>query len=556
MNREIALARKSEKAYENTFPFEGIPGQSKLFIDFLKNSKDIQKFYPSKNTDLKQLSKDVLANYEVERDVLCDILKAENEELSAGSYTLGSIEKLRDEDCVAVVAGQQAGLFSGAMYTIYKAISAIKLAKDLTDQGIKAVPLFWVASEDHDLEEANETFAMDQTGGIETIANELFEIEAGTPVEFVNLGEQVGATIDSYFAALPTTDFSTQTRSLLEGVYQAEATFGSAFARLMLELFGRHGLILVSPMNKDLRKLCAPIFGEAIRKHEQITDRLRQRDLELADLGYHSQVLVSEDFFPFFHIDKKRKRNALRFDKENRKITSLGTEDVFTKEDLLKIAMDTPEQLSPNALMRPVIQDYLFPTVSFYGGSAEVAYFAQNEVIYETLGRPVNQIRHRASFTVIEPKSKRTLDRYRLDFEDMFLNEEDLLGKVIDEFVAGDTANTFENVERSIKEQLSRLEKQLLSSEPTLADNLANRRKKILWHIETLKKKFHKAELLKNEVLKRRIHFVKSSLCPRNSLQERTINIFYYLNAYGPNFIDWVYNAVDLDEKEHQLLIL
>ncbi len=556
MNSDLAATYKQKSLNLQKFAFDEIPHQSKLFIDFQNNSETIGKYYPSKNKDFKELSRHVLDNYKVDRETLCEILRGEHLELDASDATLANIEKLRGENCVAVIAGQQAGLFSGSMYTVYKALSAIKLAAELNTKGIEAVPLFWIASEDHDFDEANKTFVLSEKGNIETISNDAGIVEEITPVAFIGLGEHIKDTIKHYVSSLRVTEYTKETEELLEEFYRFDETYSSAFAKLILKLFGKFGLILVCPMNAGLRALCSPIFVEAIEKHEEMTSSLLRRDKQLATENYHSQVFVDEDFFPFFYLDRDNKRNALRFDKEHNIIRYLHADKTLTKDELLNIAKDTPEQLSPNVLMRSVVQDYLFPTICYYGGSAEIAYFAQNEVVYETLGRPVTHFRHRSSFTIIDPKSDRTMKRYDLKFGDIFRGKAEILADVIDKFVATETAQTFADVEELINGQLNRLDRELIKSEPTLSENLANRRRKILWHIGTLRNKFHRAETFKNEVLHNRIEHTLASLYPRDALQERTMNIAYFLNLFGPNFIEWIYQAIDLDEKEHQILVM
>jgi len=556
MNCEPATAFSHQNFEAETLAFDQIPNQSRLFLDFQHNSDSIQKFYPGNCRDFKTLSDEVLENYKVDRNALCDLLVAENTNLDATGRTLDNIEKLRDEDCVAVIAGQQAGLFSGSMYTIYKALSAIKLAGELNDQGIKAVPIFWVASEDHDFDEVNETFVLGDDGEVTGVSNDVEGVEENTPVAFVELDTNIKQSIEKYVSDLRKTEFTEDVKKLLEKTYQPNETYSSAFAKFILKLLGDCGLILVSPMSRGLRKLCSPIFVEAIEKHQEITAALTKRDAELEEGGYHSQVLVDEDFFPFFYLDDDNKRNALRFDPEKGLVKSLTSEQTFEVDELLVIARNSPHRLSPNALMRPVVQDFLFPTVCYYGGGAEIAYFAQNQTIYETLGRPATRIRHRASFTVIEPKTRRTLDRYELEFSDVFRGKDDLLATIIEKLLANETANVFEEVDETINRELTNLESALVKSDPTLSESLKNRRKKIQWHLETLRKKFHKAETLKNDVLRRRIEFAISSLYPREGLQERTINVLYFLNLFGPNFIPWLIQAIDLDETEHQILSL
>ncbi len=556
MKIETAIASGSASFKIKTIPFDKIPHQTRVFLDFQNNSGDLRAFYPGKNKSLKEYSEEVLANFKIDRNQLSDALREECACYGGEAKTLENIELLRDEKCVAVVTGQQAGLFSGPIFTIYKALSAIKQANNLRDRGMKAVPVFWIASEDHDIDEANRTSILGQDGEITTITNSPEDFNENTPVEFIRLGKDIDKAVRELMRNLPKTEFTREIEECLTELYNPDETYSSAFAKLILRLLGQFGLILVCPMNRGLRELCSPIFTAAIEKRMEINTALHKRNQELADAGYHSQVMVGEDFFPLFYLDENNQRNALRLDLDTNKIKSIHTDQVIEADELIEVAKKTPGRLSPNALMRSVLQDYLFPTVCYFGGSAEIAYFAQNQVIYEILDRPVTQFRHRASFTIIDRKGSRNLDRYELDFEQIFQHKEEILAEIIEEFISKDTAETFDQVERSVAEQLNLLEAQLSVSEPTLSDNLSNRRRKILWHLETLRKKFHRAETFKNEVLKRRIDYLTTSLYPENGLQERTMNIFYFLNHYGFNFIDWLYEAIDPDEREHQVMYL
>ncbi|NNE99962.1 MAG: bacillithiol biosynthesis cysteine-adding enzyme BshC, partial [Pyrinomonadaceae bacterium] len=357
MNRKPSLAHSEKKFRIDSYSIDRIPDQSKLFIDFQNNSPSIQKYYPTKDHDLTKHAKNVLDSYRIDRTLLCEILGDENQNLGAGEETLANIKRLRDKDCVAVVSGQQAGLFSGPIYTIFKALSVVRLADDLKKQGLNAVPIFWVASEDHDFEEANEIFVLDENAELRALSNSVSGLEENTPVGFVQLDESIKTTIDRAFSETPVTAFTKDITNVLSNAYSENETYGSAFAKLIHDLLGKFGLITVSPMNRKVRRLCSPIFVEAVERHREITGALIARDNELAVDGYHSQVLVSEDFFPFFYVDKKKKRNALRFDKAKNVIKSINSEKTFSTEEMLAEAENRPESLSPNALMRPIVQD-------------------------------------------------------------------------------------------------------------------------------------------------------------------------------------------------------
>jgi len=541
-----------------SLPFSSIPHQSKLFLEYQKNPGVLQKFYPSvaeSHTQISQNIGKVLANYKTDRNLLGDVLAETNKKFGAGENTLENIKLLRESDCVTIVTGQQAGLFSGAAYTIYKALSAVKLAETLRSRGQKAVPIFWIAEEDHDFDEVKKTFALNREGKLAEFENTPQNYAENLPVGLVNLDETIGETIDEFFKSVSHTEFSDELKAILNESYNSNETYSSSFAKFLTKIFAKYGLIILSPLDEKLKQLSAPIFAEAVKKSDEIREKLLVRNEELKTENYLAQVLVEEDFFPFFWIDENGKRRALKKNK-NGKIQAKDTKREFDLSELLEIAENSPENLSPNALMRPVVQDYLLPTATYFGGGAEIAYFAQNSVIYEILQRPVTPILHRQSFTVVEAKHQRTLKSYELQFNHIFDGIRGVLPQIVEKFLNKQTAKTFAEAEEIINTQLNRLDQDLQQFDATLADNLANRRRKILYHIGALRTKFHYAQLRKDEMINRRIENAFAALLPHNALQERTLNVTAFLNSYGLNFIDWIYEAIDLDDKAHRVIYL
>ncbi len=569
MNQESAghcLASGTLFSIES-LPFANIPQQSKLFVEYQQNPRGLKKFYPSAPESHTEISRNigaVLENYKTDRNLLCDALQETNKSFGAGEKTFENIELLRESDCVAVVTGQQAGLFSGAVYTIYKALSAVKLAECLRGRGIKTVPVFWIAEEDHDFDEVKKTFVLSDKSEPSAVAGglKLLKLEntpqnytENLPVGFVNLDETIGETVDEFFKSVSHTEFSDELKAILKESYNSNETYSSSFAKFLTKVFAKYGLIIFSPLNEKLKKLSAPIFAEAVKKSDEIREKLLARNEELKAENYSAQVLVEEDFFPFFWIDESGKRRALKKNK-NGKIHAKETKREFDLAELVEIAEKSAENLSPNALMRPVVQDYLLPTVCYFGGGAEIAYFAQNSVIYETLQRYVTPILHRQSFTFVEKKHQRTLKKYDLNLTDLFEGVEKVLPQIVEKYLNKKTAETFAEAEEIINAQLNHLDQDLRQFDSTLAENLANRRRKILYHIGALRTKFHFAQLRKDEMINRRIESAFGALLPQKTLQERTLNVLTFLNAHGLYFIDWIYDAIDLDDKAHRVIYL
>lgn len=542
----------------DSLPFSSIPGQSKLFVEYQTDPASLRKYYPNaveSHTQIADRIPEVLANYKADRKVLCDALAETNRKFGATQETLANIELLRDSETVAIVTGQQAGLFSGPLYTIYKALSAIRMVECLRGRGIKAVPVFWVATEDHDFEEVSKTSFIGKKGSVIDVSNEPKRCYTNLPVGYVKLDDSIDETIDELFRGITTTEFTGELKEYVLDSWKSGEYFGDAFAVLLTKLLGRYGIIVLCPLNNALKQLAAPMYVEAIHKSAEIVDALQSRSRELEAEGYAAQVLIGDDYFPLFWQARDDTRNALKKSKDGTFRTKDGTRE-FTLHELAEIAASEPYRFSPSVVLRSVVQDYILPTVCYFGGGAEISYFAQSGEVYRILGRPVTTILHRQSFSVIETKHAKTLDRYDLEFTDLFRGLEELLPGIVEEHLNSDTATLFDDVESRISAELVRLDENLSGIDATLTENLAKRRKKILYHIAALRNKFRHVQLRKDETINQRVESLFASLMPHSALQERSLNVGYFVNRYGANFVDWVYQASDLDDRGHRLLYL
>ena len=541
-----------------TVPFEQIPDQSRIFLDFLRRAPDAAAFYPpiiKTHGELAWRAPEVLQNYTVDRNRLSDALRRLNTGWNASSAALANIEILRDTDAVAVVTGQQAGLFTGALYTIYKALSIIRVAKCLQARGVKAVPVFWIASEDHDFAEIAETFIADRDGSLRELKITTAEANENLPVGRINLDDSIEQTNARLFDELPRTELSAKLRDLILNAYQSPRKISDAFALLMAELFGKFGLILLDPLDGELKRLAAPIYVDAVRKSAEITAALLERGNALEAAGYHQQILIEKDYFPLFWFDENGKRQTLRRADENTVRVKNGKTE-FTLAELEKTAAETPERLSPNATLRGAVQDYLLPTIGYCGGAGEIAYWAQTANVYQVLQRPVTTIFPRAGVTIIEPNVNRTFERYDLQLNDFFAKPELLQARIVERFLNNKTAAKFDETTAIINQTLADLQHELARTEPTLAASLTKRQAKIAYHIAALRRKFQRAEIEKDATAKRRLEIAATAVFPRAGLQERTLNIVSLLARHGFDLIDLLYNAIDVDATEHQILYL
>lgn len=550
-------ASKSKLRFE-TVDFADIPGQSKLFLRYQNDPLSLKKYYPSaviSHVDVAGRIAEVLDAYTIDRAVLCDVLEDQNRMFGAGQKTLANIELLRRNDTVAILTGQQAGLFTGPLYTIYKALSAIKMAECFRSRGLNAVPVFWAATEDHDFDEISRAYLLGSDG--EQIVFELnhsADFDA-MPVGDIPIPQTFAETQRELLGLLPATEFTDELRQALVQTWAPGKTIGEAFCSHIQHLFANHGLIVVNPLDVRLKKLAAPIYASATNRSDEIVNALVDRSQEIEADGFQPQVLIAPDYFPlFYHTDDGARRSVRR--KTDGKYHVSDTKLKFSSAELFEDPIGNPERFSPGVMLRPVVQDYLFPTVCYFGGGAEIAYFAQNSEVYRILNRPVTTILHRQSFSVIEAKHARTLEKYELDFVDLFAGFESLLPKIVERFVNPSGARLFVDVEEKINLELDHLDLELSKIDPTLVANLATRRRKILYHIAALRKKFHRVQIEHDEIVNRQLRSLFASVLPNGQLQERTLNVGSFTSRYGPYFIDWLYHSIDLEEREHRLLYL
>ncbi|HLM55319.1 MAG TPA: bacillithiol biosynthesis cysteine-adding enzyme BshC [Pyrinomonadaceae bacterium] len=538
-------------------PFRKLPGQSRLFLEYLEDPLALRRFYPEAvrfHHEVAGRAPRVLDSYATDRGALCDALEEMNAGWGAPPEVLRGVERLRAAGTVAVVTGQQVGLFTGPLYTIYKALSAVKLAACLSSRGTEAVPVFWMATEDHDWEEVERAEVLSHECQLASVRLGGGLHAEGAPVGGVVLDESIEGATSQLFALLPKSEFTPEVETLVRDSYRPGRTYGEAFARMLLALAGRYGLVLLDPLDARLKRLAAPLCAEAARRAAEIAAATHARTQELNAAGYDAQVHTSPDSFPLF-LHEGGARRALARAREG-VYRAKGGEREWTTEELAALAAGEPERFSPNVTLRAVVQDYLLPTVAYFGGAAEVAYFAQTAESYRVLGRPVTPIFHRASLTFVERRTGRTLERYQLRPEDFFQGLEPVIARVVEEHLGRDVAGALTETDEAIGGALDALRAKLSGFDPTLADALSNGRRKIEHQLEGLRTRFHRAQMARDEAILRQLERASVALHPEKSLQERHLGVASFLARHGRYFLDWAFSAIEPGTTDHLVVYL
>jgi bacillithiol synthase len=456
------------------------------------------------------------------------------------------LTRLAQPGTVAVVTGQQVGLFSGPAYTIYKALTAVRAASELTARGIPAVPIFWLATEDHDFAEVNRFWTFDAEHHPVELSVRDYDAAAiaGRPVGEVSAKKYPTEALRRSLEGFP---FGAETCDLVEQAYANGATFGAAFGALLKQLLPSYGLLHIDPMQPAIRELGAPAIRSALSHAPDLTAALLKRNQELIEAGYHAQVHVEDHTSLVFLLEDGR-RIALK--RKNGEYSANGRR--FSTEELMQRAAS----LSPNALLRPVIQDSILPTVAYVGGPAELAYLAQSQVIYrQILGRMPVAL-PRGGFTLFDQRSDKLMQRYKLCLQDFFQGGEHLRDHIAAKLVPPSVAHTMSDAKTSTDAAMDRLAAALAGFDPTLVAALANNRKKIDYQLSKMERKIAREALRRDERASRDAAHLCGLIYPHKHLQERLYSIVPFLAKHGLDLVDRIYENIQLDCPDHRLLTI
>jgi bacillithiol biosynthesis cysteine-adding enzyme BshC len=535
--------------------FTEIPRTTRLFTDFLYDYQKVARFYTNYGRSVEPLADHArrIGQQQFDRKRVPDALERINRRVGSPELTFKHIDMLRRPGSVAIVTGQQAGLFTGPLYTIHKALTVIKLAACLRDQGVEAAPVFWVASEDHDYEEVNHCRVIDREGRLKQIRYEASGHKADEPVGRVELCEGINATIDEIVASLAASEFMPSLERDLRESYAQGVGFADAFGRLMARLFREYGVVLLDPLDEELKQVAAPLYSEALQKSSDIARALVARSRDLEEAGYHAQIHVSDDMVPLFIMDDGRRAAITQQDD---RFTVKGSGHTFSKDELVELAARCPNCFSPNVTLRPVVQDYLLPTAAYIGGPAEIAYFAQLRAVYETLGRQEPCVLPRASLTIVEGRHQKTMKKYGLELQDFFDGLHPAVTKVVEQSLDRNIADAFTETERTLNEHLDKLDETLKKTDATLSDLLETARAKMMYQLEHLRTRFIHASAHREQTVYRQIERAFTTLYPDKNLQERELNVYYFLSRYGPTLIEELYDAAELGFSNHKIVYI
>jgi bacillithiol synthase len=537
-------------------PFTQIPHATRLFTDFLAYSPSVQPFYPH-SPHFSEWFKGQASTLQYDpsrRERVSTILERQNKSWDASPQTLANLSRLR-VGAAAIVTGQQVGLFGGPMFAIYKALTAVKLADEATAAGVDAVPVFWLATSDHDLAEVNHVSIPGPDGLLRTLATSSHGVP-GAPVSNVRLGEEILPVVEEAASLLG----DSEALQFLRVAYRPGETLGTAFARFYAQLFAQWGVILLDASDAELHRVAAPIYRTAIERAQDLESRLLDRGQALESAGYYQQVKVTHSSVLLFTLRDGARTPIHRREGASHAVEFAiggepGAERLSSAELLDRIAA-TPENFSPNVLLRPVVQDYLLPTLAYTGGAAEAAYFAQAGAVYEAILGRVTPIVPRFSATLVEPKVQRWLGQYDITVRDVLDGPEALRQRLASRTLPAGLQAAFERANISVEESFSGLKEALAKLDPTLVEASQTGASKVRYQLDRLRERAMAAELRRSEVVSRHAQALSQALYPENALQERGVAGVYFVAHHGTELLQTIHDTMRTDCHDHQILEL
>jgi bacillithiol synthase len=536
-------------------PFTQIPHTTRLFTDFLSYPPQVQPFYPRSpyfGEWLKEESTRISYDSSRRKKVTA-ILERQNKSWDASPKTLANLERLRN-GAAAVVTGQQVGLFGGPMFALYKALTAVKLAEQATAEGVDAVPIFWLATYDHDLAEVNHVALPGPDGLLQTIETSS-HAAPGAPVSAVRLGNEISPLVEEAVKLVGDSEIA----QILRETYRPGETLGTAFAKFYARVFAEWGVIVLDASDPELHRVAEPIYRAAIERADELATALLSRGSALEAAGYHQQVKVTPSSVLVFTIHNgARTPIQRRGDGDNSEFV-IGSDSLAEKlspAKLIQRISAAPERFSPNVLLRPIVQDYLLPTLAYTGGAAEAAYFSQVGAVYEMLGGRVTPILPRYSATLVEPKMQRLLEKHGVKLQDVFDGPEALRQQLAARGLPQDLQAAFNTTSQSLTTNLGAIQEKLERLDRTLVDAAQTAVSKMQHQLEKLQTQVARAEALKGELVGRHGEILSQALYPGKGLQERGIGGLYFLARHGQHLLRQLYDSIQPDCHDHQVVEL
>ncbi len=531
----------------------GFPWIRPLAGDYAYNFKKVEGLYAGNPVEPDAWRDAVGRAQKKDRDraALVSILQAQQGQRNAPPEARAAAARLADRSSVAVVTGQQAGVFGGPMFTLLKALTALQLARRTErDLHVPAIAVFWVDAEDHDWEEVRSCTVLDAEFQPRTVTLADLDGAGELPIAQLTLGPPIEQTIDELAAILQQTEFTPLIISDIRAAWKPGTGMARAFATWLETLLGAHGLVVYESADRDAKPLVAEVFAGELASPGRTAALAAEAGAALAARGHAPQVLPQPDSVSLFRLNGGRTPIKKQGDH-----LVIG-ETAHSSEELAREAAAHPARFSPNVLLRPIVQDTLFPTIAYIAGPSELAYLGQLRGVYEAFGVPMPLMVPRSTATLLDAGATRFLAKYGVPFQDLRTPDESALNKLLESQLPASVEQSLRDAASQAQQSMARVIEALPSLDPTLEGAAKTTLGKMEHELRSLHTKVIHAAKKRDETLRRQFVRAQAQAFPHGHPQERTLGVIYFLNKYGPGVVDLLLEELPIDFGKHWLVTL
>lgn len=531
-----------------------IPVTNPLLDDYRNQKSSILSFfhYPNRSESFSKRLED-LQNHPIRRERLVAIIRDFMEPLEISDKAEKHLQELED-NAVVIVGGQQSGLLTGPLYSVHKAISVILLAKEQRENlGIPVVPVFWIAGEDHDIDEINHTFTAVNGRLVKHIYGERSKSKKMASTTRLDV-EMTRELINETFKQYGETVYTEKLLTNIDSILQKSTTYTDFFVQLMNWLFKEEGLLFIDAANPKLREYEAPYFEQLIQHSETIANVVTIREADLAELGYGTPIGATKEAANLFYV-----RDGERFllERHDGKFINHMANVQFSKSEMLSLAKENPTCLSNNVVTRPLMQDMVFPVLAFVGGPGELAYWSTLKDAFETLNMKVPVFVPRMNITIVDRQVQSILDELQISVADALAGKTTVLKTSYEEKVYDtDAKKVIEKTKQLLQSQYEGLQEHLRNHNIHL-EKLVD--KNLSFHetqLDFIMRKIEQEILLKHDVELRKYRIIEDRILPGGGLQERTFNPFQFMNEYGEDLVKEILSLPFAINGKHNAIFL
>jgi bacillithiol synthase len=485
------------------------------------------------------------------RSEMAEVLAAQQRRREAPPAAIEAARRLAAPDTVAVLTGQQAGLFGGPLFTLLKALTAIKLADQVSrDHGVPTVAIFWIDGEDHDWEEVRSCTVFDESLASRTVSLPSGIAPEQAPVASVRLDDSIASAVAELEQVLPATEFTPSLIAALKKAYAPGVGMADAFGRWLEQVLGERGLIVYNAADPASKPFAGRVFARELATAGTTAMLAGSAGAELTARGYHAQVQLQDGLLPLFHLDHARR--AIR--RQNGDF--IVDDERVAAETFAKEAVEHPAAFSPNVLLRPIVQDTLFPTICYVAGPSELAYLGQLRGVYDHFGIPMPLMYPRATATLVDSAAFRFLTKNQVPLETLQARDEAALNELLKAQIPEEIEASLATASAAIDAAMARVAAAMPLLDPTLEGAASSTISRMQHDLETLRGKTIQAAKRRHETLRRQFAHARALAFPDGHPQERAIGFISFLNQYGPALIERLEDELPLDLGRHWIVAI